>query len=200
MSVAPETTPAGQDAAPEQIAAAEAALIELLQRAHAGERAAYHAYEGHWRSVWSREERERIQAIAQEELDHRRDVGVMLGELGAGPAPWRERALLLIGVVIHVLCRLGGWTGPIGWYAGMDGAGRLEAGNVHEYVSAATLARAAGREAYVAPLLHMAQVEFEHEVYFHERCASHWLSRVAPGWRRPEQPPSELAFAPADLA
>lgn len=195
MSVASETTPAGRDAAPEEIAAAEAALIELLQRAHAGERAAYHAYEGHWRSVWSREERERIQAISQEELEHRRDVGAMLGELGAGPAPWRERALLLIGVVIRVLCRLGGWTGPIGWYAAMDGAGRLEAGNVHEYVSAATLARAAGREAYVAPLLHMAQVEFEHEVYFHERCASHWLSRVAPGWRRPEQPPSELTFS-----
>jgi hypothetical protein len=173
-------------------ALAQVALVNLLQRAHAGERAAYHAYEGHWRSAWKREERERIREIAQEELDHRRDVGVMLGELGAGPGPWRERALLLIGVVIHVLCRIGGWTGPIGWYAAMDGAGRLEAGNVHEYVSAATLARAAGHEAYVGPLLHMAQVEFDHEVYFYERCASHWLHRVAPGWRRPEQPPSEL--------
>lgn len=198
MSLAPAQS--SPDRSPPEGAAAEArataALIQLLQRAHAGERAAYHAYEGHWRSAWRPAERERIKAIAQEELDHRRDVGEMLRELGAGPSPWREAALLLIGVVIHVLCRIGGWTGPIGWYAAMDGAGRLEAGNVHEYVSAALLARDAGRQAYVAPLLHMAQVEFEHEVYFHERCASHWLHRLAPGWRRPEAPPPELPPVP----
>ena len=198
---------ATSDIPPDSITEAQAAeralakveLIQLLQRAHAGERAAYHAYEGHWRSAWKPEERARIKDIATEELEHRRDVGMMLSELGAGPAPWREGALLLIGLVIRVLCQIGGWTGPIGWYASMDGAGRLEAENVHEYVSAATLAQAAGRDDYVAPLLHMAQVEFDHEVYFWERCQSHWLAKVAPGWRRPEQPPrllGEVALPP----
>ena len=176
-------------------ALAKAALIKLLRRAHAGERAAYHAYEGHWRSAWKPSERARIKDIAAEELDHRREVGAMLSELGAAPAPWREGAFLLVGIVIHVLCRLGGWTGPIGWYAAMDGAGRLEAGNVHEYVTAATLARAAGQEPYVAPLLHMAQVEFDHEHYFHARCQTHWLARLAPTWRRPTQPPRLLGDA-----
>ena len=116
----------------------------------------------------------------------------MLGELGAGPSAWRELLLLLVGVTIHVLCRLGAWSGPFGWYAAMDGAGRLEAGNVQEYVTAAELARDAGAPAYVAPLLHMALVEWEHERYFHERCAGHWLSRAAPGWRRPPRPPTAL--------
>jgi len=171
---------------------ARARLIALLQRAHAGERAAWHAYAGHQRAVWSAEERERIARIGDEELEHRRDVGRMLAELGARPSGWRERALLLIGVVIHVLCRLGAWTGPCGWYAAMDGAGRLEAGNVQEYVTAAELARDAGIPGYVAPLLQMALVEWEHERYFHERCAGHWLNRLAPGWRRPPQPPTVL--------
>lgn len=171
---------------------AKQALVNLLRRAHAGERAAYHAYEGHWRSAWNADERTRIKAIAAEESDHRQDVGKMLSELGAGPSPWRERIFLLIGVTIHVLCRIGGWTGPIGWYASMDGAGRLEAGNVHEYVTAANLARDAGFAGYVGPLLHMAHVEWEHEVYFYERCASHWLFKIAPGWKRPEAPPKTL--------
>ncbi|MEZ6189155.1 MAG: ferritin-like domain-containing protein [Planctomycetota bacterium] len=171
---------------------ARARLTALLRRAHAGERAAFHAYAGHRRAVWRAEQRARIAVIAAEELEHRRDVGVMLAELGAGPAPWRERVFLLIGLVIHVLCRLGAWTGPLGWYAAMDGAGRLEARNVEEYVVAARHARDAGRAAWVAPLLHMARVEWEHERTFHAYCAGHWLSRVAPGWARPAEPPRAL--------
>ena len=33
----------------------------------------------------------------------------------------------VIGVTIGLVCRLGWFGGPFGYYAGMDGAGRLEA-------------------------------------------------------------------------
>ena len=123
-------------------------LIRLLQRAYSGERAAFHAYEGHWRAVRDPEEAQRIRTIAREEAEHRERVGEMLAELGAKPSPFRETVFLGIGLVIGLLCRVGAWLGRLGWYAAMDGAGRLEAGNVHEYVTAAELAREAGRKEF----------------------------------------------------
>jgi hypothetical protein len=172
-------------------ARAKAKLIALLQRAYSGERAAFHAYEGHWRSVRDPAEAARIKAIAAEEVDHRERVGAMLEALGAQPGRVRECVFLLIGLVIRLLCRVGGWFGGLGWYAAMDGAGRLEAGNVGEYVTAAELARAAGLAAFAPDLMHMAFVEWEHEVFFFERCASHGLSRYAPSWTRPGRPEAQ---------
>jgi len=166
-------------------------LVRLLRAAHSGERAAYHAYVGHWRSVADPEQLAAIKRIAAEELEHRREVGQMLAGLGAAPSAWREPVFLLIGVTIGWLCRLGSWFGRLGWYAGMDGAGRIEARNVHEYVTAAELAQAAGQEALIPSLQAMAVVEWEHEVYFYERCQSSRLSRWAPGWRRPTRPRSD---------
>ena len=85
--------------------AARLALIKQLQRAHAGERAAWHAYHGHARAVWKKSERDEIEAIKDSEWEHRECVGAMLESLGGGPQGWREAALLTIGIVIHVLCR-----------------------------------------------------------------------------------------------
>ena len=169
----------------DEAARARRDLVALLRRAHAGERAAFHAYAGHWRAVTAPDEREAIQRIAAEEVAHRAGVREMLAVLGAAPAPWREVAMLAVGVCIGLLCRLGRLAGPLGWYAAMDGAGRLEAGNVGEYVTAARLAHAAGASLLAPALLHMAAVEHAHEAWFHARCASHPLSRWAPGWRRP---------------
>jgi hypothetical protein len=167
---------------------AQTKLVRLLQRAYSGERAAFHAYEGHWRSVRDPAEAERIKTIANEEVEHRARVGEMLAELGAKPSRLRELAFLLIGVTVGVLCRVGGCFGRLGWYAAMDGAGRLEASNVHEYVDAAKLARDAGFEAFVPDLMRLAKIEWDHEVFFFERCAGHKLSRYAPAWSRPARP------------
>ena len=48
-------------------------------------------------------------------------------------------------------------------------------------------------------LLTMAEVEWEHERYFRERIAGHWMLRILPLWDAP--PPKESIRAPfADAA
>ena len=74
-----------------------ARLIALLQLAYSGEKAAGFAYRGHWKSVSSIEERERIAVIEQEEWHHRKLVGEMLEELGSGPDSVRETRAAVIG-------------------------------------------------------------------------------------------------------
>ena len=112
-------------------AQAETELIELLRLAHAGELAAAHAYNGHWRSVRDGAERVEIRRIELEELDHRRCVRAMLAALGAAPDRLRELRLWLVGRTIGLLCLIGGWFVP------MYGAGKLESGNIGEYEEAA---------------------------------------------------------------
>jgi len=154
-------------------------LIKLLQDAHAGEMAAYHAYEGHWRSVSSLQEKKEIQKIQAEEIEHRECIGRFLAELGAAPRSSRELLMAFVGRTIGLLCRLGGWFIP------MYGAGQLEQGNIVEYETAARLARAAGLDQYVEPLLKMAEVEWDHEGYFRAKVLSHWASRFVPLWPTP---------------
>ena len=164
---------------------ARADLIRLLQKAHADERGAYQAYEGHWRSVRDPHERRTLQEIARDELEHRRRVGTLLRELGATPRSGSERWLLGIGLGLRFLCYVSAWFGTVGWYAAMYGAGWREADNVREYLSAADLACEAGLERMVPGLVELAQSEWDHEALLHERCAGHWLSRVTRAWRRP---------------
>ena len=152
-------------------------LIRLLQLAHAGERAAAHAYRGHWRSLAPGEQREAIRVIEDEEWQHRALVGGILAQLGAAPQPWRETLMGAVGTVLGWSCFVGGWFAP------MYGAGKLEAQNVDEYTTAAGLAAAAGEPQHVAPLLAMAAVERQHEQWFRARCEGHWLARVVPLWR-----------------
>lgn len=162
---------------------AHAGLVRVLQHAHAGELAAGHAYRGHAASVSDPEERARIRRIEDEEWVHRRQVGEMLAALGEAPEPARERKLLLIGKTIAFLCRIGGW------YVPMYGAGRLESHNVKEYEDAADLAVASGHPEFVACLLEMAEVEWDHEAYFRAKVESHWLRRVIRVW--PAIPPRD---------
>ena len=159
--------------------AARRSLVRLLQMAYSGELAASHAYQGHARSVRDPKERARITEIENEEWVHRECVGKMLASLDAGPDSSRERWLLRIGKTIGFLCRIGGWLIP------MYGAGRLESHNVKEYEDAARFARACGREDIVDDLLHMAEVEWEHERYFRERVESRRLGRMLPMWKVP---------------
>ena len=165
----------------------EARLIRVLQAACSGELAAGFAYRGHGRSVKSEEERERIRTIESEEWHHRALVQTLLMELGARPNPFREVLFWLIGKSIGLLCRIGGWFIP------MYGAGKLERTNIVEYEEAARFAEASGHGDMIECLLDMAEVEWEHERYFRERIAGHWMLRFFPSWEPP--PPKEAIRA-----
>jgi len=161
----------------------EASLIRLLQAACSGELAAGYAYRGHARSVKSAADRARLRTIESEEWHHRALVQGLLMELGARPRPVREAVFWLIGHGIGLLCRLGGWFVP------MYGAGKLERTNIVEYEDAARFAAASGHEDMIECLLEMAEVEWEHERFFRERVAGHWMLRLFPKWEAP--PPKE---------
>ena len=144
-------------------------FIRTLQAAYSGERAAAYAYRGHWKSVRDAAERARIKRIEGEEWQHRDEVGEMLRELDSGPVRLREIEMLVIGRVIGVLCFLTGWFLP------MYFAGRLEAGNVVEYESAAACAASLGLRVYEAALRVMSAREKEHEVFFFSVIENHRL-------------------------
>ena len=156
-----------------------APLIRLLRAAHAGERAAALAYAGHWRSVRDVSERADIRRIGEEEIAHRARVGEMIAELGGRPSALREAVFTTIGGTLCVLCFVSGWLAP------MYGAGWIERRNIEEYVEAARLALAAGREDLAGELLEMARVEWDHERWFAGKVAGHRWARFIPRWKAP---------------
>jgi|SRR5712671_99883 len=167
-------------------------LIGILQLAYSGELAASYAYRGHWKSVASPEEQNRIRAIEHEEWHHRKLVGEMLRDLGQRPSSWREFKAVIIGRTAGFLCHLTGWLAP------MYGAGKLESRNVREYEVAARYARDCGRNEFIDSLLTMAEVEWEHENYFRSQVLRSALGRRLPIWEAP--PPKEnirVSFAEA---
>jgi hypothetical protein len=169
-------------------------LVALLRLAYSGELAAYIAYHGHERSVRSPVEKAEIRRIGRQELHHRRIVGRMLASLGSGPSASRELRMRWTGRAIWLSCFLGGWFAP------MYGAARLERGNIGEYVTAARLAVAAGRPDLVDACLDMAEVEWDHERWFHEKARSSWLIRLVPDWDDPPPRESYRAEFTADVA
>ena len=156
-----------------------AKLIEILQLAYSGEKAAGYAYRGHWRSVSNPVERDRIRTIEEEEWHHRTLVGEMLEKLGAEPDRRRELRATVVGRVLGFFCHLTGWFAP------MYGAGRLESRNIVEYETAARYARACERNEFVDCLLMMAEVEWEHEVFFRACVLRHWLGKRLSIWPQP---------------
>lgn len=145
-------------------------LIRILQNAHAGELAAAFAYQGHWKSLKrDAPEREQIQKIEREEWEHRENVARWLEELNAKPRPLREKVFWTIGKSIGLACFVGGWFFP------MYFAGRLESGNVQEYVDAAEFAKEIGMTECAAEMMEMARVEGEHEDFFRAIIAKHRL-------------------------
>lgn len=160
-------------------------LVALLQLAHSGELAAARAYTGHAGSLRRRhpDEAAEIDAIKVQEIDHRARVRAMLDQLGVAPEPRRERRLDRIGRTISAFCHVGGWFGP------MYGAARLERKNVGEYARAAGYAIGCGHVDFVDDLIEMAEVEWDHERYFREKCEGHWMWRLFPRW--PAPPPRE---------
>ncbi len=156
-----------------------AKLIEILQLAYSGERAAGYAYRGHWKSVSDPEEKQHIHVIEDEERHHRNLVGEMLTKLGAKPNEVRELRATIIGRTLGFLCHVSGWFAP------MYGAGKLESRNIVEYETAARYARECGHDELIDCLLTMAEVEWEHERYFREKVLSHTWAKWFTIWPKP---------------
>jgi rubrerythrin len=177
------------------------ALIAVLQLAYSGERAAGYAYRGHWRACSDPEERAHIHRIEDEEWHHRELVGGLLADLGGRPRPAREWRAVVIGRSLQFLSYLSPWWFP------MYGAGKLESGNVREYETAAAHAHGCGRADLIDCLLTMAEVEWDHELYFRRKVEGHWLTRLVGLWpvppprdsiraARPSAPPAGARRAP----
>ncbi len=145
-------------------------LIRILQNAHAGELAAAFAYRGHWKSLKSdAAEREQIKKIESEEWEHRENVARWLEKLGAKPNKAREKVFWTIGKIIGAACFVSGWFFP------MYFAGRLESGNVREYIDAAEFAKELEMPDCYAEMMEMSRVEGEHELFFSRIVAKHRL-------------------------
>lgn len=150
--------------------APRSALIQILQMAYSGERAAAFAYQGHRRSVRCAEQKRAIQKIEADEWEHRRDLGVMLEQLDAKPVWWREIQMAVIGRTVAIGCFL------IGWFFPMYLAGQLESNNIDEYDVAAEHADALDLQDLVRDLRVMAATERDHETYFATMVVEHpWL-------------------------
>ena len=147
-------------------------LIRILQSAYSGEMAAAFAYRGHWKSLRNGSEKEKIKQIEAEEWTHRECVGRWLIKLNAKPRRLREAVFWTIGRSLGNACFVSGWFFP------MYFAGRLESGNVQEYIDAATFAKELGMNECFEEMMEMSRVEGEHEVFFRQVVAKHRLLPV----------------------
>src|SRR5262245_51789972 len=163
--------------------AARLELVTLLRLAYSAERAAYIAYRGHERSARDAVEKAEIRRIGRQELHHRKVVGEILAALGGAPSVRRERWMPWVGRAIWLSCFV------FGRFVAMYGAGRLERDNIDQYVAAARLAVGAGRAEFVDACLEMAEVEWDHERYFHAKARESRLMRLVRDWDDP--PPRE---------
>lgn len=157
------------------------AFLDLTRLAYSAERAAAYAYRGHAASVRDAFEKADLLRIEKEEWLHREQLGRILDKLGARPSPWLEIKYACIGGAIGLSCHL------IGWFMPMYFAGRLESGNVMEYVEMEILAREHGMEDELECIREMARVEKAHEVFFLEKARDHWamvLFERLFGWGR----------------
>lgn len=136
-------------------------LIRLLKQAHAVEIGAYHAYEGHWRSLDAGSNaRKKIKQIQADELEHKMSVERMLKELNSKPNKVLGVALWIIGKTISALCHV------MGYKMAMFGAKIMEVMGKNIYKK---LAREARNECYVAMAIEldsMQRSEESHEEYF----------------------------------
>ncbi len=154
-------------------------LIRTLKNAYSGELGAINAYKGHQKSVSDPAEIKMIHRIEVEEIVHRERVGEILSLLGEAPSVHQEKTMGWVGKTLGILCS---WSG---WFAPMYGAGLLESRNIREYEEAAEYALAAGHVEFLDDLLLMAEVEWEHEQFFREKCRTHFLYSWFPKWPAP---------------
>jgi demethoxyubiquinone hydroxylase (CLK1/Coq7/Cat5 family) len=157
------------------------AFLHLARLAYSAEKAAAYAYRGHAASVRDAFEKGDLLRIENEEWQHREQLGRMLMKLGARPSRWLEFKYACIGRAIGLSCHV------IGWFMPMYFAGRLESGNVMEYVELEIRARAIGMEDELECIREMARAEKTHEAFFLEKARDHWAMGMFErlfGWGR----------------
>lgn len=135
-------------------------LIKMLKFAHAAEIAAYHAYEGHWRSVSNQEERQYIQKIAFDELKHIHDLTTILNSMESKPSKFLDTCGKIVGEIVGFACFYTGWRLP------MLVAGMMEKIGTSSYRKIAMEAAENGKVGLAYQLRSMADNEDEHETYF----------------------------------
>ena len=150
-------------------------LIELLQKAYSGEKAAAFAYQGHAGSVKSADEKSAIRQIEIDEWNHRAEVLAMMQQYSVPVSKWQEAKSHVIGRVISASCYV------IGWFMPFYFAGNLESGNVCEYVRMKRLFNALNITEHDVVLYEMSLKEKEHEVYFYESIKN---SKLLPFFER----------------
>jgi hypothetical protein len=92
-----------------------------------------------------------------------------MNDLDVSPLYRFEVVYFIIGQIIALSCYI------IGWFMPMYFAGRLESGNVNEYIALKRLLHAHGTTEYDAVVDQMTQVEKDHELFFLDQIAGHWM-------------------------
>lgn len=138
-------------------------LIRELQKAHAGEIAAYFAYDGHWKSAKSLSDKSAILSIQMEEMEHILVTKKYLAILGARSSRNRDALFYIIGRIASALCYIAGERLPL------IGARLIETIGVTNYKEMVLLAAEENFPNMALKFQHMAQAEKAHERFFRER-------------------------------
>ena len=145
----------------------EIKLKNLVRLAYSAERAACYAYQGHAASVRDSAISLEIRRIEKEEWDHREYLSEFMESLEIKKSKWLEFKYKVIGKIIGYSCFV------IGKFMPNYFAGRLESGNVNEYIEMARLAKGSVIEGRIGCIMEMALVEKRHEMYFLDKVSSH---------------------------
>ena len=145
------------------------ALVDLLQMAYSAEKAAAFAYQGHARSVKSKEEKAAIYQIELDEWNHRAEVLAIMKQYNVPISKYYEVRFHIVGKIISGACFV------IGWFMPFYFAGRLESGNVCEYFRLKRYFNEIGITEHDTILYEMGIKEKEHEVYFYEQIKNNKL-------------------------
>jgi len=132
----------------------------MLKFAHAAEIAAYHAYEGHWRSVSNQAEQDHIKNIQFDELKHIYTLKRILFTFGHRSNRYLDICGKAVGETVGFMCYHSGWRLP------MIVAGLMEKIGASSYHEIALEAADNGQERLAWQLLNMAKNEEDHEVFF----------------------------------
>jgi hypothetical protein len=135
-------------------------LVKLLQKAYSAEKAAAFAYIGHARAVKTKEEKNAIKQIEDDEWQHRREVLSIMDKYDIPISKFYEFQFHVIGKIISACCFI------LGWFMPHFFAGRLESGNVCEYFIMMHYFQSIGIKDHDKALFEMGVKEKEHEVYF----------------------------------
>lgn len=146
------------------------ALINSLRLAYSAERAAAYAYIGHAASLVDEAAKARVIEIENDEWEHRREVRVLMERYAIPVSNWYELKYAVIGRVIGLSCHV------IGRFMPYFFAGKLESGNVCEYIVMLRYFHDLGITEHDEVLYAMGLKEKEHEVFFQEMVeGTRWL-------------------------